>query len=418
MFEGPWVQAAPGLAAALGGGLLIGLDRERRKGQGPARRAAGIRSFALACVGGALAQAVAVPGLVLLGAALVAALGVLAYLRSRSSADPGLTTELALFITYLVGVLSMQQPALGAGAAAVVAGLLALRERLHRLATERLSEAEVHDALLLAALVLVLLPLLPDLPWAWLGGTSPRQLLFTAVLILLLQAAGHIGLRLAGARAGLALSGLLSGFVSSTATIASLGARQKAEPALRDACVAGALLSTAATWLQVLLLVAALAPTGLTVLLPVAAAGALVALLSALPAWRGAQGAAAPPAAGAAAQGPLRLREALLVAGLLTVVSAGVAWAQGRFGAAGLMAGSFLAALADAHAPVAALAGLFSQGSISAGALQWGAVCAVGANALTRSATALAAGGGAYALRVGGSLALSTAAAATLAGFM
>ena len=34
-----------GLAVALGSGLLIGLERERRKGEGPTRRAAGIRSF-------------------------------------------------------------------------------------------------------------------------------------------------------------------------------------------------------------------------------------------------------------------------------------------------------------------------------------------------------------------------------------
>ena len=46
-----------GLAVALGAGLLIGLERERRKGDGPLRRAAGIRSFSLAALAGALAQA-------------------------------------------------------------------------------------------------------------------------------------------------------------------------------------------------------------------------------------------------------------------------------------------------------------------------------------------------------------------------
>ncbi len=43
------------LAAALGCGLLIGAERERRKGQGAAREPAGIRTFAIAALGGALA---------------------------------------------------------------------------------------------------------------------------------------------------------------------------------------------------------------------------------------------------------------------------------------------------------------------------------------------------------------------------
>ena len=59
---------------ALGIGLLIGLERERRKGEGPDRRAAGIRSFALVAVGGALAQLLSEPGLVAVGGFLVASL--------------------------------------------------------------------------------------------------------------------------------------------------------------------------------------------------------------------------------------------------------------------------------------------------------------------------------------------------------
>ena len=59
---------------ALGIGLLIGLGRERRKGEGPDRRAAGIRSFALVAVGGALAQLLSEPGLVAVGGFLVASL--------------------------------------------------------------------------------------------------------------------------------------------------------------------------------------------------------------------------------------------------------------------------------------------------------------------------------------------------------
>ncbi|MFX8516248.1 MgtC/SapB family protein, partial [Acinetobacter baumannii] len=75
---------------ALGLGLLIGAERERRKGQGPTRASAGIRTFAITSLLGAASMAVG--GEVLLGIATagVAALSVAAYLISRSE-DPGLT---------------------------------------------------------------------------------------------------------------------------------------------------------------------------------------------------------------------------------------------------------------------------------------------------------------------------------------
>jgi uncharacterized membrane protein (DUF4010 family) len=423
-----------GLAAALGGGLLIGLERERRKGRGPDREAAGIRSFALAALGGGIAQALQQPLLVALGAALVAALVAVAYWKSlqrlpgRPEPDPGLTTELSLFITYLVGVLSVQQPVLGAASAAIVAGLLAAREKLHRLATELMTQAELHDALVLAALVLVLLPLAPSAPVLGFGGLTPRSLLLTAVLILSMQAAGHVALRWLGLGSGLALSGFFSGFVSSTATIASMGSRVKAQAGQtlaarhreRGACAAGALFSTVATWVQMLLLVSVLSPGALPLLLPAALAGAAVAAATALLQWRsvrtpvGSDSAALANVPQDLSKRPLRLREALLVTLVLAAVSVLVGWAQRHHGSAGVLLGSAIAALTDAHAPVAALAALQASGQLDSQTLLRGALVAVAANAVTRTVTAFVAGGVNFGLRVAASLLLSTGAAAVV----
>ena len=80
------------LAVALGIGLLIGIDRERRKGTGPARSPAGIRTFTLTSLCGAVA--VIAGGELLLAVATVGvfALAALAYWRAAER-DPGLTTE-------------------------------------------------------------------------------------------------------------------------------------------------------------------------------------------------------------------------------------------------------------------------------------------------------------------------------------
>lgn len=403
-----------GLLAALGGGLLIGLERERRKGRGSDREAAGIRSFTLAAGGGALAQASQQPALVALGGLAVVLLAAVAYARSQwlqRARDPGLTTELALFVTYLVGVLCVQQPALGAAAAVVVAALLAARERLHRFATRALSEGELHDALLLAALALVALPLLPATPLPLLGDLQPRALGLLVVLILALQAAGHVVLRLFGAGAGLALSGLFAGFVSSTAAIGTMGVRARSDPAHRAACTAGAMLSTAATWVQMLVMLLAVAPPLARQLAPAALAGFGVALASGWWQARGAQAAAVPVAIVApTSAGPLRVREALLVAALLSAITLVVGWAQRSFGVQGVFAGALLSALADAHASIAALGTLHSSGRLAADDATLAVLLALSANALTRAVVAFASGGRAFGARLALSLAASTAA--------
>ncbi|MBZ8139536.1 hypothetical protein CLD22_06420 [Rubrivivax gelatinosus] len=409
-FEPGSAPLALGLLSALGGGLLIGLERERRKGSGPEREPAGIRSFTLAALAGAVAQAVEQPLVVACGALAIVALAAVAYWRSQivqRSADPGMTTELALLVTYLVGVLAMQMPAVGGGAAVVIAVLLAAQARLHRFATRVLSEAELHDALLLAALVLVVLPLLPATPVAWLGGLQPRTLGLLATLILVLQAAGHVALRFFGATAGMALSGLLSGFVSSTATIASMGTRARAEPALARACEAGAVLSTAATWVLGLVILTATSPPVMALVLAPALAATVVAAAGGLWHARGAAG-AAPESSKA---GPLRPREALLVALLLAGASLAVGWAQQRFGSAGVIAGAALTAVADAHAACAALGALAGEGRLELQAAAHGVLVAVSTNALTRSITAFVAGGRRFGLTVALSLAASTGAA-------
>lgn len=351
---------------------------------------------------------------VAVGALVVVVLVGVAYYKSRvidRAKDPGLTTELALFVTYLVGVLAVDEPSFGAGAAVIVAVLLAARERLHRFATRALSDAEVHDALLLAALTLVILPLLPATPLPWLADLKPRTLVLVMVLILALQAAGHVALRLLGARAGLALSGLFSGFVSSTATVASMGARARHEPAHAAACEGGAMLSTAATWAQSLVMLAVLAPAAAAALAPVALAGMAVATGSGALRARSQPGGRGRGDGQASPHGPLRVREAAVVALLLTLVSLVVGWAQGAFGEAGVLVSAAIAALADAQSPVPVLGALQASGQIATTTVVLGALVAVTTNSVTRTITAVVAGGAGYGLRIAASLTASTGAA-------
>jgi len=407
-------DAGIGLLVALGCGLLVGIERERRKGRGPQRGAAGMRSFALVTVAGAMAQSLAPGALVVAGALGVAALAALAYWRSSgpTASDPGLTTEVALLVAYLVGVQCAVQPALGAACGAVLAGLLAARDNMHRFATEWLSDLELRDALVLAAVALVIVPLAPTTQQPWLGGLAPRTATLLVLVILLMQAAAHLAGRVLGDRHALRLSGLLGGFVSSTATIGTLGAQARGEPAATRRALAGAAaLSGAATWLQALAVCAVASPALLPALAAPAAAGLLAAVAGGLLTGHRAGQATAPPGDDAAARRPLRLREAVAVAALLLAVSAAVAWAQARFGSAGLAAGTALAALADAHAPIAAAFALQNAGTLAASEALRTALLAVSVNTVSRCMVATLAGGWRFGGRVGAVLVVSTLAA-------
>jgi uncharacterized membrane protein (DUF4010 family) len=421
--------ATVGFAVALGAGLLIGIERERRKGQGDDREAAGLRTFIVTAGSGALAQGLPTPGLVWLGALLVAALAAVAYWKSRSR-DPGLTTELALFATYLIGVQSMVDAAFGAACGAGLAALLAAREQLHRVAISLLTEQEVHDGLLLVALALIVLPLLPAAPLPWLGGIQPRALGAMVLLIMALQAAGQMAWRWLGPRRGVLVSGFVAGFVSSTATIASHGSQARAQPAHMAELAGGAVMSAAATWVQAVVMSAALSPAAAWALLPVAAVGAGVALAvgarlaapakvepdphthtsthtstpTSTPASTHTRTHTHTPTTPSSA---LRLREALIVASLLAVVASGVSQAQLHFGASGLAISVAVAALVDAHSPIASLASLQATGSVGMREMLLGMLVAMTANSLTRSVVAVFSGGLHYGWRVASALLLS-----------
>src|SRR3974377_360445 len=91
-------------AVALGIGLLIGVERERRKGEGQSRGPAGIRTFAISSLGGAIAFTVGGQLLLAILSLGVIVLAAVAYRRANSE-DPGLTTEIALILTVLLGAL-------------------------------------------------------------------------------------------------------------------------------------------------------------------------------------------------------------------------------------------------------------------------------------------------------------------------
>jgi uncharacterized membrane protein (DUF4010 family) len=240
---------------------------------GDPQPAAGIRTFTVSALAGAISFIVGGEALLAITTAGVIILTAVAYWRGHDD-DPGLTTEIVLIVTVLLGGLSMQQPALAAGLAVTVAVLLAARSRLHRFVRLALTEDELKDALIFAGATLVVLPLVPDRAMGPYGALNPHSIWILVILVMAISAAGYLAVRMLGARFGLPIAGLASGFISSTATIGAMGARAARTTDLLAAAVAGAVLSTVATIVQMALVVAATSTTTLrTLSVPLICAG-------------------------------------------------------------------------------------------------------------------------------------------------
>ena len=379
------------LVVALGIGLLIGAERERRKGGGPARAPAGIRTFSVVSLAGAISVMVGGALMLAVTVAGVAALTAIAYFRSRDD-DPGLTTEIALMLTALLGGLAMQQPALAAGIAVALAVLLAARTPLHHFVRSVLTEAEVRDALIFAGATLVVLPLLPNQAMGPYGALNPRSIWIVVILVMAISAAGYILIRLLGARFGLPIAGFASGFISSTATIGAMGTRVRKNPGVISAAVAGAALSTVATIILMSLVLAATSIATLRALsIPLICAGIAADSL-----WRRLHVRALrekdmpDPQPGQAFSLPVALIFALTLSAVLIASAALRDW----FGETGVIVAAAAAGFVDTHSAAIAVASLVASGKMTAADAVFPVLAALSTNTISKIIFAWSSGSG------------------------
>jgi len=385
------------LMIALGIGLLIGAERERRKGQGPSRSAAGIRTFAVVSLLGAVSIMLGGEILLAVSAFGVVVLSAIAYFR-RLEKDPGLTTEAALLLTLLLGGLVMRDPALAAGLAVAVAVLLAARNRIHHFVRTVLTENELNDALVIAAATLVVLPLIPDRYLGPFDAFNPRIMWIIVIIMLSIGAAGHVAQRIFGSRFGLPIAGLASGFISSVATIGSMGERVARAPELLRPAVAGAVLSTVATIVQMSAVLAATSLQTLQALsVPLICAGAAAVAYGALSTLKTIRH-ETPDAidTGRAFSFGTALVFAATISAALVACAALDAW----FGKAGLVAATAVAGFADTHSPAVSVAALVAAGKLDAHEAAIPILVAFTTNTLTKIAIAHMSGNGRFAAQV------------------
>lgn len=394
-----------GLATALGLGLMIGIVRERH--DQPDTLAAGSRTHAVLALLGAVTASLQM-GSFIAGLLVVGALAFASYLRSAQS-DPGLTGEVAIVLTFVLGGFAMQQPKIAAATGVLVAILLKAKQPLRRFSRELVSERELRDALMLAAAALVVLPLLPNRPIDPWGMFNPSTLWRIAVLIMMVGMLGHIAARAVGTRWGLPIAGFFSGFASSTAAVAGFGGRARAQPEGVPASATAALLANLASLLLLAAVIGAVSPRLLaSMAMPLAAAAMGLGIAAVLGLRHDPNLESQTPPD----DGPFRLWQALAVAGVISIVLVVSAWLQALFGQAGALAATTVAALAELHAAGASIAQIEAGGGLDIATARWGVAGIITASAVAKSVIAFASGGARYGCRVAAGLAMMAMGAA------
>jgi len=401
-------QTLIGFAVALAVGILVGIERERSKGQGPHREVAGVRTFTLVSLIGATSLALGSLAVFAVFGFIVGIFTALGYRHTRQ-ADPGLTTEIAMLATFLLGGLAMREPHLAAALAVVVTIILAARTRLHNWIHNVLTGDEVRDGLLLAAAALIVLPLTPAEPIDPWGIISLRSLWLLALIVMTINALGYIALRVMGPKTGLSLAGLFSGFVSSTATIAAMGSRTRQHPELHAGAVAGAAASSVATVLQ-LAVVIGLVSTAVLYELVVSFAIAGIAALAyaALFTLRSVRDATdREPPRGRPFDPKTALVFVLVVTVTLVISTVLTMW----LGERGLVLASGVSGFADTHAPAISAAALAQGERASTQFASIAILVAFSTNAVSKSIVAFSMGTRRYAFELLPGLALMVAGA-------
>lgn len=383
------------LAISFGLGLLLGLERERTESS-----IAGIRTFpVIALYGSICAQVGQVFGGWIVAAGLITLAAVVIFANfakmKAGDIDPGMTTEIAVLMVYILGAAVVVGDTIGAvvvGAAMVL--LLHLKRPLHNFAAA-VGEKDMRAIMQFVLISFIILPVLPREDLGPYGVWNPFKIWLMVVLIVGMSLCGYVAYKIFGTRAGTLLSGLIGGMISSTATTVSFARRTASQPALAPLGALVVMIAACVSLARVLVEIAAVAPGSfLAIAPPIAALLVACGLISAVLFVLGRK----PHAKMSAQKNPAEFKSAVVFGLLYALVLLGVAVAKDHFGSGGLLVVGIISGLTDMDAITLSTAGLAASGSIDPATawrtilaatmanfvFKFGTVAALGTAALTR----------------------------------
>lgn len=260
-----------GLLVSAGVGLIIGLEREFNTHDEPGH-VGGIRTFILVAI---LGYSIGFLAKSIYSAIIIAALAgffllvTVAYYVQAKKGKLGLTTELALLLTFVLGIVISEGHFRESLAIVVLMTLvLSLKEKLHGF-IRRITEEELFAFIKFAVLALLILPMLPDESFGPEGLLNLRDMGWIAVLVLSISFTGYLLLKFGNPKKGILLTALIGGLFSSTLVAWVFSARSRERRDLAPAFGSGIVMASSIMYIRVFALTTLFAfPVALLLLAP------------------------------------------------------------------------------------------------------------------------------------------------------
>ena len=247
---------------ALALGFLIGLERESTKQEHRFLFLGGVRTFPIVSLfgfGSAWLYQLGATFILPTGLLTIGALTVVAYAAKVKAGRYGATSEISLIVTFVVGALALLVDVWVSMAVGVVMTLLLSEKAELETYVERLDRVGFLATLKFLLVTVIILPVLPDHEYTQFR-LNPSQIWRIVILVSTVGYVGYLLSKRFGKKAGMWMSGLLGGIVSSTAVSISAGRIAQKDPTRSTPALQATLIAGSMMYLRILVLIAILTP--------------------------------------------------------------------------------------------------------------------------------------------------------------
>ncbi|WP_338730316.1 DUF4010 domain-containing protein [Haladaptatus sp. DJG-WS-42] len=384
------------LAGALG--LFLGLEREW------SQKSAGIRTFSLTSLLGAVFTILDTDLLLVVGGLLIIVQGVLLAFQGLKDEEKGLslTTSTSMLVAYGVGSLVASGLIIEGVAVAMLSSLLlVLKRELHSFAWG-LSREEVRSTTEFAILAFVIFPLLPSEPIGFVVNgirvaAEPQVVWLMVVTVAGIGIANYAIVKSYGGR-GIAVTGFFGGLASSTAVVGTMMDHVRQRPDATSYAVAAILLADAAMALRNLLIAIGFTLSAERILVGAAAPLGAVILCSLLVAAYTADWS---EQVEMKLDNPFSLRNALGFGAMFLVIIIAGGLAEAQFGTIGFYVTAILSGLVSSAGVTTSTVVLYRTGGLPYDTAIVGILIATASSILVKAALVAFGPSRKFALRVG-----------------
>lgn len=339
-----------GVLISLAIGLILGLEREYDKIKDE-NGFAGIRTFPIVTIlGFALGNLTQTftPWFLILGfSSFIVFLSIGQVFKSRSENTLGMTTNLALITTFVLGVMVSEELYRDSVATAVIIVTLLSLKTTFQSIIKNITHDELFAFIKFVIIALVILPFLPNQDLGPNELLNPFEIGSIVVIVSFLNFIGYFLVKFVGSRKGILLTAILGGIISSTAVAWNYADLSKRSPELSKEYSAGIIIASAIMFPRLALLAGLFNPK---ILSPLALPLIILTLIGIIPALLLIKKDTNKAPTEIELGNPLNVLNALSFAFIFVVILYAVYYGNEFFGESGLYYSALIAGLADTTA--------------------------------------------------------------------